>query len=118
MNTTSRPPHPGRGGAGRTGPKGRAPDPRAEAEIALLLGARPRQRDLLIEYLHLVQDAYGQISAGHLAALAAELRLSLAEAYEVATFYAHFDVVKADDAPVPSRTIRVCDSIAWQAPNS
>ena len=114
MNTTSRPPHPGRGGAGRTGPKGRAPDPRAEAEIALLLGARPRQRDLLIEYLHLVQDAYGQISAGHLAALAAELRLSLAEAYEVATFYAHFDVVKDDDAPVPAGTIRVCDSIACQ----
>ena len=114
MKTVQRPPHPGRGGTGREGPKGRAPDPRAEADIALLLGARPRQRDLLIEYLHLVQDHFGQIAAGHLAALAAELRLSLAEAYEVATFYAHFDVVKEGDEPVPARTIRVCDSIACQ----
>ncbi len=114
MKTVQRPPHPGRGGTGREGLKGRAPDPRSEAEIALLLGARPRRRDLLVEYLHLVQDHFGQIAAGHLAALAAELRLSLAEAYEVATFYAHFDVVKEDDEPVPARTIRVCDSIACQ----
>ncbi len=112
MNEITRPPHPGRGGEGRKGPKGRAPDPRAEAEIALLLGARPRQRDLLIEYLHLVQDSYGQISAAHLAALADEMRIGMAEAYEVATFYAHFDVVKEEDAPVPPLTIRVCDSIA------
>jgi NADH:ubiquinone oxidoreductase subunit F (NADH-binding) len=114
MNEITRPPHPGRGGEGRKGPKGRAPDPRAEAEIALLLGARPRQRDLLIEYLHLVQDTYGQISAAHLAALADEMRIGMAEAYEVATFYAHFDVVKDEDAPVPPLTIRVCDSIACQ----
>jgi NADH:ubiquinone oxidoreductase subunit F (NADH-binding)/NADH:ubiquinone oxidoreductase subunit E len=114
MNTITRPPHPGRGGEARATPKGRTQDPRAEAEIALLLGARPRSRDLLIEYLHLVQDAHGQISAAHLAALAQELRISLVEAYEVATFYAHFDVVKEDDAPPPSLTIRVCDSIACQ----
>jgi formate dehydrogenase len=114
MNEITRPPHPGRGGEGRKGPRGRAPDPRAEAEIALLLGARPRQRDLLMEYLHLVQDAYGQISAAHLAALADEMRIGMAEAYEVATFYAHFDVVKEEDAPVPPLTIRVCESIACQ----
>ena len=114
MNEITRPPHPGRGGEARATPKGRTPDPRAEAEIALLLGARPRRRDLLIEHLHLVQDAYGQISTAHLAALADEMRISLAEAYEVATFYAHFDVMKEEDAPVAPVTIRICDSIACQ----
>ncbi|MDB5650513.1 MAG: Respiratory-chain dehydrogenase domain 51 kDa subunit, partial [Hyphomicrobiales bacterium] len=117
MNQTEkigRPPHPGRGGKGRFQPKGRAPDPQAEAEVAALLGTRPRNRDLLVEYLHVIQDEYRQISAAHLAALAVELRLSLAEVYEVATFYAHFDVVKEGDAPVPALTVRVCDGIACQ----
>ena len=112
MNTISKPQHPGRGGEVRTGPRGRQADPRSLAEIALLLGARPRRRDLLIEYLHLLQDFYGQISADHLAALAEELHIGLAEAYEVATFYAHFDVVKEDDPAVLPITIRICDSIA------
>ncbi len=114
MSDIARPPHPGRGGEGRIGRKGRKPDPRAEAEIAVLLGARPRQRDLLIEYLHLIQDSFGQISAGHLAALAGELRIGLAEAFEVATFYAHFDVLADEDAPIPALTLRVCDGIACQ----
>ena len=59
-----------------------------------LLGERPRRRDLLIEHLHLIQDRYGHLSAAHLAALAQEMKLALTEVYEVATFYAHFDVVK------------------------
>jgi formate dehydrogenase beta subunit len=92
-------------------PKGRQVDSAAEAEIEALLGARSRRRDLLVEHLHLIQDHYGQISAAHLAALADMMRLSLAEAYEVATFYAHFEVVKEGDAPVPPLTIRVCDSL-------
>ncbi|MBL8585166.1 MAG: NAD(P)H-dependent oxidoreductase subunit E, partial [Bradyrhizobiaceae bacterium] len=87
-------------------PKGRQVDPRALEEVRVLLGARPRRRDLLIEYLHLLQDRVGHLSAPHLVALASELRLALAEVYEVATFYAHFDVV-TDDAPPPAVTVRV-----------
>jgi formate dehydrogenase len=74
-------------------PRGRTVDPTALAEIGALLGDRPRRRDLLIEHLHLIQDRWHRISAAHLAALADEMRLSYAEVYEVATFYAHFDGV-------------------------
>ena len=77
-----------------------------------LLENRPRRRDLLIEHLHLIQDRYGHLSAPHLVALAQEMRLALAEVYEVATFYAHFDVVKEDAAPPPAVTIRVCESLS------
>ena len=73
--------------------RGRRVDEAARSEIRALLGDRPRRRDLLIEHLHLIQDRYHHISAARLAALAEEMRLPLAEAYEVATFYAHFDVV-------------------------
>src|SRR3974390_33847 len=87
-----------RGGDGRRRPprtpKGRKVDPQAREQIRALLGERERRRDLLIEHLHLIQDRYGHLSAAHLAALAQEMRLPLAEVYEVATFYAHFDVVK------------------------
>jgi len=92
-------------------PKGRQTDPRALEEVRALLGERPRRRDLLIEYLHLLQDCYGHLSAPHLAALAAEMKLAQAEVYEVATFYAHFDVVK-DGPPPPAITVRVCDSLS------
>jgi formate dehydrogenase len=95
----------------RQTPKGRQVDPRALAELKELLGARPRRRDLLIEFLHLIQDRYGHISAPHLAALADEMKLAQAEVYEVATFYAHFDVVK-DGPPPPAVTVRVCDSLS------
>ena len=95
----------------RETPKGRQVDPHALAETRQLLGARPRRRDLLIEFLHLIQDRYGHISAPHLAALAHEMKLAQAEVYEVATFYAHFDVVKDGPAP-PAVTLRVCDSLS------
>jgi NADH:ubiquinone oxidoreductase subunit F (NADH-binding)/NADH:ubiquinone oxidoreductase subunit E len=104
---------------GRTGrrrpprtPKGRQADPQAAEEIASLLTDRPRRRDLLIEHLHLIQDKYGHISSAHLAALAAEMKLAQTEAYEVATFYAHFDVVKEGETPPPPVTVRVCDSLS------
>ncbi len=77
-----------------------------------LLGERERRRDLLIEHLHLIQDRYGSLSAAHLAALAQEMRLALTEVYEVATFYAHFDVVKEGETPPPAVTVRVCDSLS------
>jgi formate dehydrogenase len=93
-------------------PKGRQVDPRALAEVRALLGERERRRDLLIEHLHLIQDRYGQLSAAHLVALAQEMKLALTEVYEVATFYAHFDVTKEGDPAAPSVTVRVCDSLS------
>src|SRR4051794_1337445 len=104
--------HPGEGRRrAKSTPKGRQIDPQAAEEIALLLGDRPRRRDLLIEHLHLIQDKYRQISAAHLAALADEMRLAFAEVFETATFYAHFDVVKEGEPDIPPLTIRVCDSL-------
>jgi formate dehydrogenase beta subunit len=96
---------------GRNVPKGRQVEPAALAEVQALLGERPRQRDLLIEHLHLLQDEYGCLHARHLAALAHEMKLALVEVYEVATFYAHFDIVMDDEAPPPPVTVRVCDSL-------
>jgi len=101
-------------GKGRHTPKGRQLDETAWKEIELLLGARPRRRDLLIEYLHLVQDKYGCLSAAHLRALAEEMSLSMAEVYEVASFYAHFDIVKEGKSAPPSLTIRVCESLSCE----
>ncbi|MEL6642184.1 MAG: NAD(P)H-dependent oxidoreductase subunit E [Pseudomonadota bacterium] len=101
-------------GKGRHRPKGRQVRDDAWDEVRALLGDRPRRRDLLIEFLHLIQDQYGHLSADHLRALAEEMRLSQAEVYEVATFYAHFDVVKEDDTPPPALTIRVCDSLSCE----
>jgi formate dehydrogenase len=104
--------HPGAGRKrAKSTPKGRQVDPQAAEEIALLLGDRPRRRDLLIEHLHLIQDTFRQISAAHLAALADEMKLAFAEVFETATFYAHFDVVKEGEAGIPPLTIRVCDSL-------
>jgi formate dehydrogenase beta subunit len=104
--------HPGAGRKrAKSTPKGRQVDPQAAEEIALLLGDRPRRRDLLIEHLHLIQDTWHQISAAHLAALADEMKLAFAEVFETATFYAHFDVVKEGEPNIPPLTIRVCDSL-------
>ena len=104
---------------GRDGATARAARPRAARstctaldEVRALLGDAPRRRDLLIEHLHLIQDEYGHLSAAHLAALAAEMKLALTEVYEVATFYAHFDVVKEGETPPPPVTVRVCDSLS------
>src|SRR5210317_1139074 len=91
--------------------KGRQLEPAARDEITALLGDRPRDRDLLIEHLHRVQDEYGCLRAGHLQALAAEMRLSMAEVYEVASFYAHFDIVLDGETAPPAVTVRVCDSL-------
>jgi NADH:ubiquinone oxidoreductase subunit F (NADH-binding)/NADH:ubiquinone oxidoreductase subunit E len=101
-----------RKGRPRRTPKGRQVDPTALDEVRALLADRSRRRDLLIEYLHLIQDRYGYLSAAHLAALAQEMKLALTEVYEVATFYAHFDVVKEGETPPPAVTVRVCDSLS------
>jgi len=95
-------------------PKDRRADPTAVADIRALPDAGDRRRDRLIERLHLVQDTFGALHHRHLVALAEDMRLSQAEVYEVATFYAHFDVVADDEAAPPPVTVRVCDGIACQ----
>ncbi len=105
-------------GKGRRTPKGRQYEDDALADVLALLGERPRNRDLLIEFLHLIQDEYGHLSARHLRALAHEMRLSMAEIWEVASFYAHFDPVKEGEAPPPALTIRVCDSLSCELAGS
>jgi formate dehydrogenase len=98
----------------RSHPKGRPVDPQARRDIAELLGDAPRRRDLLIEFLHRIQDRYGCVSAAHILALAEELRLARTEVYEVATFYHHFDVVTEGEAPPPPITVRLCETLSCQ----
>jgi formate dehydrogenase len=105
-------------GKGRRTPKGRQLDDQALADVRALLGNRPRRRDLLIEFLHLLQDSHGHLSAPHLRALAEELRIGMAEVWEVATFYAHFDPIREDETPPPDLTIRVCDSLSCELAGS
>ena len=102
----------------RQAPRGRQIDPAALSEVRALLADAPRRRDLLIEFLHRIQDRHGQLAAPHLAALAQELRLAQTEVYEVATFYHHFDVVKdGPDGGLASPaavTVRVCDGLSCE----
>ena len=104
----------GRGKRVKGTPKGRRVDPQARADVRELLGTDPRRRDLLIEYLHRIQDRHGCLAAAHLVALADELKLAMAEVYEVATFYHHFDIVKEGDARPAAITVRVCDSLSCE----
>jgi NADH:ubiquinone oxidoreductase subunit F (NADH-binding)/NADH:ubiquinone oxidoreductase subunit E len=102
----------------RSTPKGRRVEPAAREEVRALLGDAPRRTDLLIEYLHKIQDRYGCLQARHLVALADELKMAMAEVYEVATFYHHFDVIKEGEPLPPAITVRVCDSISCELAGS
>jgi formate dehydrogenase len=93
-------------------PRGRVLSQAEVDAVKAILGDRPRERALLIEYLHLIQDSEGCLPEGYLHALAEELRIPMAEVFEVATFYAHFDIVRSDEARPPKITIRVCDSLS------
>ncbi len=93
-------------------PKGRPVDAAARADVEALITGLPRQRDLLIEYLHRIQDARGHLPAAHVAALADLLKLAPVEVYEVATFYHHFDVVPVGGTPPAAVTVRVCSSLS------
>jgi formate dehydrogenase len=108
----------GRPGSGRRRQplfnKGRRLEPEALAEVEALLGERPRRRDLLIEHLHLLQERFGCLQARHLQALGELMRLPMAEVYEVASFYAHFDIVLDGEAAPPPLTVRVCDSLSCE----
>ena len=105
-------------GKGRKTPKGRQYDDNAVKEVEELLGNLELRSDLLIEHLHRVQDKFGYLSIIHLHALAELLKMSMAEVYEVATFYAHFDVVREDEKAPPALTIRVCDSLSCELAGS
>ncbi|MBU3637250.1 NAD(P)H-dependent oxidoreductase subunit E [Polynucleobacter sp. es-MAR-4] len=93
--------------------KGRQADDASLAEVRQLIGAAPHRRDLLIENLHKLNDEYRALHDRHLVALAKEMNLPMAEVYEVATFYHHFEVVRGND-PVADITVRVCDGIACE----
>ena len=98
----------------RQAPKGRRVDPGALEDVQRLLGDESRQRDLLIEHLHKIQDSFGHLSAAHLAALAHEMHLAQTEVYEVASFYHHFDIVKEGETVPPALTVRVCDGLSCE----
>ena len=105
-------------GKGRKTPKGRQYDDNALKEVEELLSNLELRSDLLIEHLHRIQDEFGHLSMRHLRALAELLKMSMAEVYEVATFYAHFDVIKEDEKEPPALTIRVCDSLSCELAGS
>jgi len=102
----------------RQAPKGRRVDPSALAQVQALLGSEPLRNDRLIEYLHRINDRFGQLGTPHLAALAQELKLAQTEVYEVASFYHHFEIVKeGPDGEVPAApalTVRVCDGLSCE----
>jgi len=96
----------------RAAPKGRQAAPGDVRAVRGVLGDGPLARDLLIEHLHALNDAFGRLSAGHLSALAREMGLAQVEVFETATFYAHFDVCGADAPDAPPVTVRICDGPA------
>ena len=93
--------------------KGRQADDVSLAEVRQLIGEAPHRRDLLIENLHKLNDEYRALHDRHLVALAKEMNLPMAEVYEVATFYHHFEVVRGND-PVADITVRVCDGLSCE----
>jgi len=99
-------------------PKGRQLDTRSLKEIKALLHELPHDREYLIENLHIIQDQFKQISSNHLAALAEIMKLSMAEVFEVATFYHHFDIVKEGEKPIPKITIRICEGVSCEMAKS
>ena len=93
--------------------KGRQADESSLQEVRMLIGNGPHRRDLLIEYLHKLNDEYRALHDRHMVALAKEINIPMAEVYEVATFYHHFEVVRGND-PVADITVRVCDGVSCE----
>jgi len=103
----------------RSALRGRQLEPAVLSELRDLIGdervdSSLRDRDRLIEHLHVLQDADGYLSMPRLRALAAFMNLPMAAIYETATFYAHFDVIHDEQTPPPEITLRVCDSLSCQ----
>ena len=101
-----------RGKKGRV--QGRTTPHKSLAEVRHLLGDAPRTRDMLIENLHKIQDHYHHISNRHILALSIDMSLPMAEIYETATFYHHFDVLNENEPPPLTKTIRVCESLTCE----
>lgn len=93
---------------------GRVMDQHALLQVQELIGNESKTRDMLIEHLHKIQDKFHHISNRHILALAKEMNLPMAEVYETATFYHHFDVIKEDELPPPTITVRVCESLSCE----
>ena len=98
----------------RSGQKGRMTQPEARELVNHILGDASNKREFLIEHLHAIQDHQGYLSFASLRALAERMNLPMAAVYETASFYAHFDIIRDDETPPPSITIRVCDSLSCQ----
>jgi NADH:ubiquinone oxidoreductase subunit E len=95
-------------------PKGRQVEQEVLDKINILFENITIKRDELIEYLHLLQDNYGVLFDKHLVALSEITRLPLAEIYEVATFYAHFNIIKNEESFDPIKVVRVCESLTCE----
>ena len=95
-------------------PKGRQPENNYYEDVSNLLQGINFKRDELIEYLHILQDKFGVLYDKHLVALSTIINLPLAEIYEVATFYAHFNIVKNSETFEPLKVVRVCESLTCE----
>jgi formate dehydrogenase len=93
--------------------KGRQPDAASMAEVQTLIGTAPHRRDLLIENLHKLNDLYRGLHDRHLVALSRQMNIPMAEVFEVATFYHHFEVLR-DGQEAARLTVRVCDGLACE----
>ena len=95
-------------------PKGRQVEQKILDEINILFEKITIKRDELIEYLHLLQDNYGVLFDKHLVALSEITKLPLSEIYEVATFYAHFNIIKNEKSFDAIKVVRVCESLTCE----
>ena len=95
-------------------PKGRQVEDKYLDEVSKLFSGLIFKRDELIEYLHILQDKFGILYDKHLVALSTIINLPLSEIYEVATFYAHFNIVKDSKDYNPVNVVRVCESLTCE----
>ena len=95
-------------------PKGRQVEDSYFNQVHKLFDVVNIKRDELIEYLHILQDNFGVLYDKHLVALSSIINLPLAEIYEVATFYAHFNIVKNSETYEPIKIVRVCESLTCE----
>ncbi len=95
-------------------PKGRQVEDIYLDEVSKLFSGLIFKRDELIEYLHILQDKFGVLYDKHLVALSTIINLPLSEIYEVATFYAHFNIVKDSKDYNPVNVVRVCESLTCE----